>query len=86
MRGGRARRRGPVKCYNFYQEGHMAMECPLTRIPRCSECRVNKHATKYYLELIKIWEERAIQRGENLVNAEPRIVEARDMKNVAIVT
>ena len=86
MRGGRVGGRGPIRCYNCDQEGHVAREYPLPKIPLCSQCRVNTHATEDCLELIKRWEERARQRGVNLVNAEPRIVEAQAMQNVAIVT
>ena len=64
----------------------MARECPLPRRPWCSQCRVNAHATEDYPELIKKWEERARQRGTNLINSEPRGTVAPDLQNVAIVT
>lgn len=86
MRGGRVGRRGPVRCYNCDQEGHVAREFPLPRRPWCSQCRVNTHTTEDCPELIKRWEERARQRGKNLVNFEPRIIEDQNMQSVAIVT
>ena len=77
--------RGLVRCYNYDQEGHVARECPLPRRHWCSRCRVNTHATEYCPNLIKIWEERARQRGKNMVNSDPRIIEDQAMHNVAIL-
>ena len=64
----------------------MAREFPLPRRPWCSQCWVNAHTTEDCPELIKKWEERARQRGANLINSEPQGTATPDLQNVAIVT
>ena len=64
----------------------MARECPLPQRPWCFQCQVNAHATEHYPELIKKWEERARQRGANLINSESRGTATPDLQNVAIMT
>jgi hypothetical protein len=43
FRGGRTRGRGPRRCYNCDEKGHMARDCPHLRWPWCSHCRTNGH-------------------------------------------
>ncbi len=46
MGGGRTGGRGPVRCYNCDQEGHVAKDCLIPRRPWCSKCWVNAHTTE----------------------------------------
>ena len=85
MQGGGTRRRGPLRCNNCDQEGHVARECPLP-MTTVFQRRVNAHATEDCPELIKRWEEINRKWGANLVNAEPRVVETQPLPSVAIIT
>jgi hypothetical protein len=61
FRGGRTGGRGPSRCYNCDEKGHMARDCPHLRWPWCSHCRTNGHATEDFPELIVKWEDRVRQ-------------------------
>lgn len=78
--------RGPMRCYNCDQEGHVTKECPFPRKSWCSQCRINTHAMEDCPDLIAKWEERTRQRGANLVNVEPRTDDVLLVTNINIVT
>jgi len=61
FKGGRTVGRGPSKCYNYDEQGHMARDFPHLRWPWCSHCRTNGHATEHCPELIAKWEDRVHQ-------------------------
>lgn len=75
-----------MRCYNCNQEGHVTRECPLPRIPWCSQCVINTHAMEDCLELIAKWEKRTRQRGANLVNVKPWTNDGLPATNINIVT
>jgi hypothetical protein len=70
FRGGRTGGRGPRRCYNYDEQGHMARYCPHPRRPWCCHYRTNGHTTEDYPELIAKWEDRVRQRGTNLISSE----------------
>jgi hypothetical protein len=73
-------------CYNCDEQGHLARDFPLPRRPWCAHYRNNTHATEDCPDLIAKWEDRARQRGENLINYEPRVVAKGRGPNINIIT
>jgi hypothetical protein len=86
FRGGRTGGRGPSRCYNCDEQGHLARDCPHPRRPWCSHCRTNGHATEDCPELIAKWEDRVRQRGTNLISSEIKRISKGQFPNLNIVT
>jgi len=84
--GGLTHRIRPIYCYNNDEQGHLARDRPLPRRPRCTHHRNNAHATEECPKLITKWEERARQRGTNLINYEPRPITEEQEPNINIIT
>jgi hypothetical protein len=86
FRGGRTGGRGPRRCYNCDEKGHLARDCPHPRRPWCSHCRTNGHTTEDCPELIAKWEDRVRQRGTNLISSEIKRISKGQFPNLNIVT
>jgi hypothetical protein len=86
FRGGRTGGRGPRRCYNCDEQGHLARDCPHPRQPWCSHCRTNGHATEDCPELIAKWEDRVRQRGTNLISSEIKRISKGQFPNLNIIT
>jgi hypothetical protein len=84
--GGRTRGRGPSRCYNCDEQGHLARDCPHPRRPWCSQCRTNGHKTKDCQELITKWEDRVKKRGTNLISSEIKRIYKGQFPNLNIIT
>jgi hypothetical protein len=64
----------------------MARDCPHLRRSWLYHCRTNGHTTKYCPKLISKWEDRACQRGTNLISSEIKRVIKGEFPNLNIVT
>ena len=86
FRGGRTGGRGPRRCYNYDDQGHLARDCPHPRWSWFSHCKTNGHTTQDCLELIEKWEDRVWKRGTNLISSEIKSISKGKFPNLNIIT